>query len=169
MDAEGDLEAVQPQIDAIASRNKVLIKSRAEIRSFNYNVNGGLLFLGLIVGITLLVTTFLMIYFKQMFEGYDDRENFLIMKQVGLEDAMIRKTIQSQIKWVFIQPILVAAIHSLISSKIVFNTLGFIGIRDYPFFITNYILVILAVALAYGLMYLLTARRYYGIVSGQEA
>lgn len=169
VEAEGQPEEMEDVLNEIGARNDVLISSKAHIKTFIYQMNGGLLFLGLIVGLILLVGTFLMIYFKQMSEGYEDQDNFAIMKQVGLDDGLIKKTIQSQIKWVFILPILVAAIHSLVSSKIVFNVLGLIGVRDYKLFISNYLLVILAFAMAYGIMYLVTSRLYYKIVNGQEA
>lgn len=168
IEAEGDHQAVYEAINDIAERYEVTIHSKEEMKRDIYQMNGGLLFLGLIVGMILLVGAFLMIYFKQMSEGYEDVGNFNIMKQVGLEDRLIRKTINAQIKWIFILPVLVATIHSLAASKIVFNSLGLIGVRDYNLFITNYLLVIAVFSAAYGVMYRITSKLYYRIVNGDK-
>lgn len=168
INAEGDLKSAEDKIDEIAAKNNVLIGSKEGVRTSIYQMNGGLLFLGILVGIILLVGTFLMIYFKQMSEGYEDVGNYTIMKQVGLDDKLIKKTIKSQIKWVFILPVLVATVHGLASSKIIFNTLGVIGVRDYKLFITNYLMVIAVFAIAYGIMYRITSKLYYNIINRKE-
>ncbi len=168
INAEGDLKSAEDKIDEIAAKNNVLIGSKEGVRTFIYQMNGGLLFLGILVGIILLVGTFLMIYFKQMSEGYEDVGNYTIMKQVGLDDKLIKKTIKSQIKWVFILPVLVATVHGLASSKIIFNALGVIGVRDYKLFITNYLMVIAVFAIAYGIMYRITSKLYYNIINRKE-
>lgn len=163
--AEGDHEKIISKVRNIGEETGSLISSKAELREFIYQMNGGALFLGIVVSLVLLVGTLLMIYFKQISEGYDDRENYNIMKKVGLDDGLIRKTIGSQIIWVFILPILVAAAHTLASSKIIFSILGMIGVRDYRLFIVNYLLVIGLFVISYGLMYLLTSKIYYRIVN----
>lgn len=168
INAEGDLKSAEDKIDEIAAKNNVLIGSKEGVRTSIYQMNGGLLFLGILVGIILLAGTFLMIYFKQMSEGYEDVGNYTIMKQVGLDDKLIKKTIKSQIKWVFILPVLVATVHGLASSKIIFNTLGVIGVRDYKLFITNYLMVIAVFAIAYGIMYRITSKLYYNIINRKE-
>lgn len=168
INAEGDLKSAEDKIDEIAAKNNVLIGSKEGVRTSIYQMNGGLLFLGILVGIILLIGTFLMIYFKQMSEGYEDVGNYTIMKQVGLDDKLIKKTIKSQIKWVFILPVLVATVHGLASSKIIFNALGVIGVRDYKLFITNYLMVIAVFAIAYGIMYRITSKLYYNIINRKE-
>lgn len=166
--ADGNLKENQSKINEISNKYEIIIDSKIEIKNHIYQINGGLLFLGIIVGAILLVGTFLMIYFKQMSEGYDDVENFNIMKQVGLDDKLIRKTIRSQIKWIFILPVLIAIIHSIASSKIVFNLLGVVGVRNYSLFINNYILIIIIFAIIYGIMYIMTSKLYYNIINGNQ-
>lgn len=165
--AEGDHQKIISKVRNIGEETGSLISSKAELREFIYQMNGGALFLGIVVSLVLLVGTLLMIYFKQISEGYDDRENYNIMKKVGLDDGLIRKTIGSQIIWIFILPILVAAAHTLASSKIIFTILGMIGVRDYSIFLINYLLVIGAFIISYGLMYLVTSKIYYRIVNNE--
>ncbi|MDU0430990.1 hypothetical protein QVA60_11130 [Staphylococcus chromogenes] len=135
-----------------------------EVRKSLYELNGGLIFLGMVVSIVLLVGTFLMLYYKQISEGYEDKRNFDIMQKVGLDYQLIKQTIHKQIMWVFVLPIIVALIHTLFAGKIIYYLLGILGVRDISLFLTSYIAVIFAVVITYGLMYWVTSTIYYKIV-----
>lgn len=130
-----------------------------------YTLYGGLLFIGVIVSIVLIVGIILMLYFKQITEGHQDRENYRIMKQVGLEKSMIEKTIQSQIVWVFGLPLAVAVLHNLFVSKIVYTLVGLFGVRDLSIFGTSYFGVLVVFAAVYWIFYKLTSRTYYRIIN----
>ncbi|PTH58953.1 hypothetical protein BU584_03765 [Staphylococcus agnetis] len=120
--------------------------------------------MGIVVSIVLLVGTFLMLYNKQISEGYEDKRNFDIMQKVGLDYRLIKQTIQQQIMWVFVLPILVAVIHTLFAGKIIYKLLGILGIKDLSLFLSSYIGVTLIVVLVYGFMYWITSTIYYKIV-----
>lgn len=120
--------------------------------------------MGMVVSIVLLVGTFLMLYYKQISEGYEDKRNFDIMQKVGLDYQLIKQTIHKQIMWVFVLPIIVALIHTLFAGKIIYYLLGILGVRDISLFLTSYIAVIFAVVITYGLMYWVTSTIYYKIV-----
>ena len=83
-----------------------------------YEINGGLIFIGTVVSIILFIGTFLMMYYKNVAEGYEDRKNYQIMrKHVGIDNDRIKDTINKQIIWIFALPIIVATIHVIFASK----------------------------------------------------
>lgn len=165
IDAQGDHAKVLESLPEIQAKHGALIVSRYEARKLVYSFNGGALFLGIIVSIVLLVGIFLMIYFKQISEGYQDKDNYQIMQQVGLPKEMIKKSISNQVIWVFVLPLAIAVIHMIVSAKLIFGMLGLIGVRDWGQFVTSYIIVVIIFAIAYGIMYWLTSRTYYQLVS----
>src|SRR5699024_7253729 len=130
-----------------------------------YTLYRGLLFICVIVSIVRIVVIILLLYFKQITEGHQDRENYRIMKQVGLEKSMIEKTIQSQIVWVFGLPLAVAVLHNLFVSKIVYTLVGLFGVRDLSIFGTSYFGVLVVFAAVYWIFYKLTSRTYYRIIN----
>ena len=82
-----------------------------------YEINGGLIFIGTVVSIILFIGTFLMMYYKNVAEGYEDRKNYQIMQQVGIDNDRIKDTINKQIIWIFALPIIVATIHVIFLQK----------------------------------------------------
>ena len=141
------------------------LKSKDEEREQGYQLNGGFLFLGILLGMIMLIGTVLMIYYKQITEGYEDKENFRIMKQVGLPDSLIRQTIRKQTLWLFILPMIMAIIHGAFASKIIFNLLAMFGIREWSQFLIPYITVIIVFAMVYYIVYKITSHVYYDIVN----
>lgn len=141
------------------------VENKEELKKMIYEMNGGLVFIGIVVSIVLLTGIFLMLYYKQLSEGYDDKANYMIMKKVGLPERLIKSTIHQQIFWVFGLPLFVAVIHTLFASKIIYQLLGVLGIRDFSFFLTSYGGVTIGIMMIYGLMYLITSRIYYGIIN----
>lgn len=140
---------------------KNITKSRQDI----YQFNGGFLFLGMMIGAVLLIGTVLMIYYKQITEGYDDKANFQVMKQVGLPEEMIKTTIKQQTFWLFALPIIVAVIHGLVASKIIFRLLGLFGIYKLSQFFIPYLIVITVFVGIYYIVYRVTSNVYYQIVN----
>ena len=106
------------------------VSSRSEMIHNQYEINGGFLFLGVLIGIIFLTGTVLITYYKQISEGYEDREKYQIMKKLGLSDNLIKKTTDSQICLMFYGPLIVAAIHCIVASKIIFRLLGLFGVSD---------------------------------------
>lgn len=80
-------------------------------RQESYGMYGGLLFLGAFFAILFLAVTVLMIYFKQITEGYEDKERFDILQQVGMDEKQVRGTINAQVLWVFFLPLATALLH----------------------------------------------------------
>ena len=138
--------------------------SRAEMAVDGYSMAGGFLFLGVVLGVIFLMATVLIIYYKQVSEGYEDQDRFEIMRKVGLTQREVRSSIRSQVLIVFFLPIAVAAVHILFDFNLVARMLTLFGVR-HVFTVALCTAGTLAAFLAvYAAVYLLTARTYYKIV-----
>ena len=133
----------------------------SDIRKSSYEFNGGFLFLGIIVGIIFLVGTMLITYYKQVSEGAEDREKYQIMKRVGLPDELIKKTASSQIVWMLFLPLAVAIIHSIVSSKIIFQLLAMFGVQKFMDYGSNLLIVGAVFAVVYFVNFKITSNVYY--------
>ena len=140
------------------------VSSRSEMIHNQYEINGGFLFLGVLIGIIFLTGTVLITYYKQISEGYEDREKYQIMKKLGLSDDLIRKTTASQIGWMFYAPLIVATIHCVVASKIIFRLLGLFGVGDVSLYVICLVSVIAIFAFIYFIIFGLTSRVYEKIV-----
>ena len=142
--------------------------TQAENRKDFYTMNGGFFFLGVFLGFVFLMATVLIIYYKQISEGYEDRERFRIMRQVGLEKREIRRSINVQILIVFFAPLVVAGVHVAFDFNLVRLMLILFGLNNAALTAWCTLGTFLVFALIYALVYLLTARVYYRIVSGES-
>ena len=140
------------------------VSSRSEMIHNQYEVNGGFLFLGVLIGIIFLTGTVLITYYKQISEGYEDREKYQIMKNLGLSDDLIKKTTDSQICLMFYGPLIVAAIHCIVASKIIFRLLGLFGVSDALLYMICLGYVLFIFALIYFVIFKLTSKVYTNIV-----
>ena len=129
-----------------------------------YELNGGFLFLGVLIGIIFIVGTVLITYYKQINEGYEDRDKFQIMKKVGLPDQLIHQTSNSQVLWLFLAPLAVATLHSIVASKIVSQLLGLFAVNSYMEYAQMLFAVIGIFFIVYFVIFRLTSRAYYRIV-----
>jgi len=130
-----------------------------------YSAYGGFLFLGMFLGLLFLLATVLIIYYKQISEGYDDKHRFEIMQKVGMSRAETKATVRSQILTVFFLPLVVAVIHIAFAFKIITKLLAVLSLTDISLFISCTGVTILVFAFIYCLVYMLTAKVYYRIVS----
>jgi len=133
-------------------------------RDDQYGLNGTLFFLGLILGFVFLFATVLIIYYKQISEGYEDRERFQIMKKVGMSNREVKRCIGTQIILVFFLPLLVAAVHIAFSFPMVSKLLHILLLSSNKLFILCSLIVYGAFSLIYFLIYSVTAKTYYKIV-----
>ena len=138
---------------------------KAAAEADGYAMAGGFLFLGIVLGVIFLMATVLIIYYKQVSEGYEDRRRFEIMQQVGLTRAEVRASIRSQVLMVFFLPIAVAAIHILFDFNMVVQLLELFSLRNVLLTALCTLDTVLVFFIVYGAVYLLTARTYYKIVS----
>ena len=129
-----------------------------------YGMYGTLLFLGLILTLVFLFATALIIYYKQISEGYEDRERFQIMQKVGMSSDEVRGTIRSQILLVFFLPLLVAALHMAVAFPMLTKLLKILFLSDQMLFFWCTVASLGVFAVIYVVIYSMTARVYYRIV-----
>ena len=141
------------------------VRSVAEARSSFYGTNGGLLFLGIFLGFLFLMATILIIYYKQISEGYEDRERYQIMQKVGMSRMEVKKTIRSQVLTVFYLPLIMAGIHILAAFHMIRQILLLMGLLNVQLFVLCTIGSIILFALLYCIVYGRTAKTYYKIIS----
>ena len=140
------------------------VESRAEMAVDGYAMAGGFLFLGIVLGVIFLMATVLIIYYKQVSEGYEDQSRFEIMRKVGLSQREVKSSIRSQVLMVFFLPIAVAAVHILFDFNLVARMLTMFGVRNVLTVALCTAGTLLAFLAVYAGVYLLTARTYYKIV-----
>ena len=141
------------------------IENQINLRQELSELYGGLLFVGLFLGSLFIMAMILIIYYKQISEGYEDRERFRIMRQVGLSKAEIRRCIHSQILMVFFLPLATALIHTCFSFPSVTHMFAALSMQNIPLMLRCMGVSFLVFALLYAVVYLLTAREYEKIVA----
>lgn len=145
------------------------VESRAYSTEDFYSTNGGFFFLGLFLGAIFIMAMVLIMYYKQISEGYEDRERFQIMQQVGLPKKEIRRSINMQILIVFFAPLIVAGIHVIFDFNLMRMLLTLFGMFNWKLAALCTLATFGVFALLYAAVYALTARTYYKIVSEKDS
>lgn len=130
-----------------------------------YGLAGGLLFLAIIMNVLFVFVTALIMYYKQISEGYEDQNRFAIMRKIGMTAGEIKKSIRSQMLTVFSLPLLVAGVHFVFTSNIIYIMLNYSVMDDRPLLNSVMLLCYLIFAVVYSAVYALTSRTYYRIVN----
>ena len=140
------------------------IDGKIEIAQLLFQFYGSLLFLGILLAIAFSVGAVLVIYYKQVSEGYEDRERYVILKKIGIDQPMIHQSINRQVLIVFFLPLLTAFLHTALSYNMVSKIVLIFGIKG-----SIIALTMLAVAgvfmIAYFLIYKITSREYFKIIN----
>lgn len=142
----------------------VYIFNRAGMRQEYYQLNGSFVFLGLFLAMMFSLATVLMIYYKQLSEGYEDRARFVILQQVGLGAGEVKAAIRTQVLGVFFLPLAGAAVHLAAAAPMLMRMISVFGLADAPLFWLCAAGTLGVFALCYTGVYALTARQYYRIV-----
>ena len=129
---------------------------------------GGMFFLGIFLGSIFTMATILIIYYKQISEGYEDKERFRIMQNVGMSHAEVKRSIHSQIMTVFFMPLIMAGIHVAFAFPIVKQILMMLNLTNTRLYIICTIVCFVAFTIIYAVIYSLTAKIYYHIVSTRD-
>lgn len=129
-----------------------------------YAVYGGLLFIGLYLGSMFLMATVLIIYYKQISEGYDDKERYQIMQKVGMSKREVKRSIRSQVLMVFFLPLAAAVVHIAVGFKVITKLLAVLNMVNVPLFLTCTVATVGVFAVFYAIVFGVTAREYYRIV-----
>lgn len=125
---------------------------------------GGVFFIGIFLSIIFMVGTVLVIYYKQISEGYEDRERFIILQKVGLDQKQIKQTINKQVLTVFFLPLLFAFIHLAFAYHMLSLILKVIGVLDTTMMLIVTLSICAIFLIAYVLIFMITSRSYRKIV-----
>lgn len=148
-----------------SSAKNASVSCRQDAENSFHEMYGGLLFLGLFLSILFLMATVLIIYYKQISEGYDDAERYQIMQKVGMSRTEVKKSIHSQILIVFFLPLAIAAIHMAAVFRFMSLLLKCLYLTNIPLFALCTVCTVAVFAAVYIVVYLFTTRTYYKIVS----
>lgn len=140
------------------------VESRQENEQNFYLLYGGLFFLGIFLGTMFLMVTVMIIFYKQITEGYDDRERYQILEKVGMSSREVKDTIKSQIRIVFVLPIFAAAVHVTAAFPMVNRILKMLNLNNEKLFAGCLAATIIVFAVIYYLVFKVTSRAYYKIV-----
>ena len=140
------------------------VESRELSRESFYELYGGFLFIGIFLGIIFLMATTLIIYYKQISEGYDDRERYQIMQKVGMSKKEVRQSIRRQVLLVFFLPLIMAVIHLAFAFKIITKLLSMLNLTNVSLFFIYTVGTVAVFAAIYAIIYSITAREYYKIL-----
>ena len=163
----------EEEIELVASLNSAFnnenlnyyVDSLENSKSDFFMIYGGLLFIGIFLGLLFTMATVLIMYYKQVSEGYEDKVRFEVMQKVGLSKKEIRNSISSQVLLVFFLPIVTAVIHIAFAFKMISKMLAVFNLTNISLFLICTLGTILVFTLIYGIAYSLTAKSYYKIVS----
>lgn len=148
-----------------ARKSPVSIEAKYTARNDIMGIYGGLFFLGIFLGTLFVMATILIIYYKQISEGYDDKGRFEIMQKVGMTKNEVKSSIHSQVLCVFFLPLIASGIHMCFAFPIVAKMLRGLGLVNTSLYVTCTLVSFLIFAVIYMLIYSITAKVYYRIVS----
>lgn len=147
--------------------DRIYIETRQENADDFYTIYGGLFFIGVFLGIMFLMVTVLIIFYKQISEGYEDKERFKIMEKVGMSSDEVKKSIRTQVRIVFFLPIATAAIHLAAAFPMITRLLYIFNLSNTTLFMTTMVGTTLVFAVIYYVIFKITSRSYYKIVGNQ--
>ncbi len=169
IDIEGDSSSQKQFADRLESAlstksSKYNLDCRASKSSGVYSLYGSLFFLGIFLGLLFTMATVLIIYYKQISEGIDDKKRFEIMQKVGMSEQEVKGSIRSQVLTVFFMPLIVAGIHAAFAFPLVRKILAMLQLTNVNLYVLCTIGSFLVFALIYALIYTLTSKVYYKII-----
>lgn len=168
LDIGGDADAQLALGDALGKRlsedTVISVEVREERRSDFYALYGGFFFLGVFLGALFLMATVLIMYYKQVSEGYDDKERFHILQKVGMSRDEVRKSIHSQVLSVFFLPLIVAALHTAFAFPMTTCMMTLFNLTNTALFAWCTVGCFAVFGIFYAIVYWATARAYYRIV-----
>ncbi len=153
--------------DIISNLSGISASCRQSESAEFYALNGGFLFLGLFLGLLFGMATVLIIYYKQISEGYEDQRRFQIMQKVGMSEQEIRRSVRSQILLVFFLPLAAAAVHIAAAFNMITRMLVVFSLTNVKLFALCTLGTLVCFSIIYALVYWVTAHTYYKIVSAQ--
>lgn len=160
----GELNSLYTEKYTEGGERDLLAEGSENVRAGFLSVYRGLFFVGLFLGAIFIMAVVLIMYYKQISEGYEDKERFRIMKNVGMSHREIKKTIRSQVLTVFFLPLAVAGIHIAFAFKMIVRMLAVMNMTNEILFACCVTATVAVFAVFYSVVYAMTAKVYYRIV-----
>ena len=142
----------------------IRISTETEIRQMMNSLTGGFLFIGFMLGITFILGAALIIYYKQLSEGAEDKRSYRILQEIGLTKKEVKKAIDSQVLIVFFMPIVVSIIHFSAAFLMIEKLIKLFGVSNTSSIATVSLITIAIISVIYYLIYRKTSKIYYHIV-----
>ena len=130
---------------------------------------GGMLFLGILLGTVFVFATVLILYYKQISEGYEDRSRFEVMRSIGMTEKEIKRSINSQVLTVFFAPIAAAGVHLCFAFPLIYKTIRMLGFADSSLLALSNVICFAVFAVFYILAYRITSGVYLKIIGGKKS
>ena len=131
-------------------------------------MNGSLFFLGIVLSTVFLLAAVMIIYYKQLSEGYEDYTRYEIMQKVGMTKQDIRKSINSQMLTVFFSPLLMAGLHLCFAFPFLWKIMMMFGLNNRTLIIAITVICYIIFGIFYAVVYKITSNLYFHIVSGNK-
>lgn len=147
---------------------RISLEGRELERSWFLGMYGGLFFLGIILGIVFIAGMVIIIYYKQISEGYEDQDRFDILMKIGMTRKEVRRSVNSQVLTVFFLPLIAAGLHTGFAFPIIRRILNLLGFVNTALLIEVTVSCYIVFALFYIIIYLLTSKSYLTIVGGKK-
>ena len=144
------------------------VDSREDNRESFYDLNGSLFFLGIVLSTVFLLAAVMIIYYKQLSEGYEDYARYEIMQKVGMTKQDIRKSINSQMLTVFLSPLLMAGLHLCFAFPFLWKIMMMFGLNNRTLIIAITVICYIIFGIFYAVVYKITSNLYFYIVSGNK-
>lgn len=158
-------ERIGSEFGTFDTENDIITESKEDSKASFFELYGVLFFIGIYLGALFLMATVLIIYYKQISEGYDDRERYQIMQNVGMSKREVKRSIRSQVLMVFFLPLLVAGLHIAMAFPIITKLMKAFNMTNTHLFAGCTLATVGVFAVFYGIVYAVTAREYYRIVN----
>ncbi len=161
---------VKDYCGGISAEDKVVgyLETREENRQSFYELYGTLLFLGIFLGLVFIAATVLILYYKQLVEGYEDQRNFDIMQKVGMSQKEVRKSVHSQMLLVFFLPLITAGVHTAVAFPMLCRIMTLMNLSNTNLFLICTLIVYLIFSLGYFAAYAVTSKVYENIVRSHQ-
>ncbi len=158
-------ERIGSEFGTFDTEHDIITESKEDSKASFFELYGVLFFIGIYLGALFLMATVLIIYYKQISEGYDDRERYQIMQNVGMSKREVKRSIRSQVLMVFFLPLLMAGIHIAMAFPIITKLMKAFNMTNTHLFAGCTLATVGVFAVFYGIVYAVTAREYYRIVN----
>lgn len=163
--SDKEIKKVAPNGIAIGqSKDAGRLDTREASLAEGYQVFGGLLFTGVLLGSSFILGLALIIYYKQYSEGHEDKKSYRILQEVGMSEGQVKKTINSQIILVFFMPLVFAALNFVMAIPMLKQMLLVFGVTSSNLVYLVSLITVALIALIYFIIYRLTSRTYYRLI-----